>query len=819
MLNKDKLNKIKGILSAREGTQVPIFKWGGRPFTFTSNGQQITIPLEDLTKTSVDWGTNGGTITYNDQKYEVDANTSRNFSSWHSENIHYKPENQTSSQNEFAQDKMTGYPQAGTITPKLQNPDTQKELKEKNSSIATKELEKTTSEAKSIEGSGTSNKEDVAAEITLPEVVVTNTPTMDAKQEKIEEKQQQQASAETSGVNLSTIGETTSIGSIQGVGILDTIQVPDKKIEYTPPEKKSFKQRIDDWANSPGMKKTAKYSGMAAAGIDMAQELLVDKSQFAEDDPTQGQGRQTYDAVANSLMGFFPIGTIAGGAMKAVGLVNDILGSSSKGFSADQDTLNQVGGSYGGTTYDIQSASNKAGKKYGLFGSGARRKANREIDEAIRKQQIMAGVAKEAADRASSSTILSQANTLSLERQLSGGYDQRYMRAAKEGTKIQYFKDPFKVILSDIKEFQVELSDVPVILKTGGTLLDKLDEKSKIKFSVILSDPNDSEFLKKGGKIRKNEEGEIVPEKCDVCGGDIVVQIHGEPIYLCKECNKFFGVVPFKHKNGGTIKDREIEVIETNTTQKSVIPEGALHKNKHHLDEVGIDDTELTKKGIPVVDNDGDQQAEIELNEIIFTLEVTKELESRYKEFYQEGISEERKNELALEAGKLLWKEIIYNTDDRTGLIDTLKQGGTIGKEPIKKPSFKEWFMSIPQESRASGYDYQRAYNDFDADLLINHAKNPEKYHLPSVSRTPDERGWFPFLKLGRETENPEILGELDWLNSSDPEAVKQRQNYNLVFEQGRYWYAPKKKMKEGGIISQKDIDKMVKQALFNLLK
>lgn len=819
MLNQDKLNKIKGILSAREGTQVPIFKWGGRPFTFTSNGQQITIPLEDLTKTSVDQGTNGGTITYNDQKYEVDANTSRNFSSWHSENIHYKPENQISSQNEFAQDKMTGYPQAGTITEGVQNAATQKELLEKNSPIATKQLKETASEIKLTENSGTSNKEDVAAEITLPEVVVTNTPTMEAKQEKIEEKQQQQASAETSGVNLSTIGETTSIGSIQGVGILDTIQVLDKKIEYTPPEKKSFKQRIDDWANSPGMKETAKYSRMAAAGIDMAQESLVDKSQFAKDDPTQGQGRQTYDAVANSLMGFSPIGTIVGGAMKAAGLVNDILGSSSKGFSADYDTLNQVGGSYGGTTYDIQSASNKAGKKYGLFGSGARRKANREIDEAIRKQQVMAGVAKEAADRASSSTILSQANTLSLERQLSGGYDQRYMRAAKEGTKIQYFKDPFKVILSDIKKFQVELSDVPVILKTGGTLLDKLDEKSKIKFSVILSDPNDSEFLKKGGKIRKNEEGEIVPEKCDVCGGDIVVQIHGEPIYLCKECNKFFGVVPFKHKNGGTIKDREIEVIETNTTQKSVIPEGALHKNKHHLDEVGIDDTELTKKGIPVVDNDGDQQAEIELNEIIFTLEVTKELESRYKEFYQEGISEERKNELALEAGKLLWKEIIYNTDDRTGLIDTLKQGGTIGKEPVKKPSFKEWFISIPQESRASRYDYQRAYNDLDADLLINHAKNPEKYHLPSVSRTPDERGWFTFLKLGRETENPEILGELDWLNSSDPEAVKQRQNYNLIFEQGRYWYAPKKKMKEGGIISQKDIDKMVKQALFNLLK
>jgi len=33
---------------------------------------------------------------------------------------------------------------------------------------------------------------------------------------------------------------------------------------------------------------------------------------------------------------------------------------------------------------------------------------------------------------------------------------------------------------------------------------------------------------------------------------------------------------------------------------------------------------DLTKKGIPVVDNKGEQQAEVEKNEIIFSLEVTK---------------------------------------------------------------------------------------------------------------------------------------------------------------------------------------------------
>jgi hypothetical protein len=47
----------------------------------------------------------------------------------------------------------------------------------------------------------------------------------------------------------------------------------------------------------------------------------------------------------------------------------------------------------------------------------------------------------------------------------------------------------------------------------------------------------------------------------------------------------------------------------------SVIPEGALHARKNNMDGAGED---FTAKGIPVVDNQGEQQAEIECNEIIF---------------------------------------------------------------------------------------------------------------------------------------------------------------------------------------------------------
>lgn len=113
---------------------------------------------------------------------------------------------------------------------------------------------------------------------------------------------------------------------------------------------------------------------------------------------------------------------------------------------------------------------------------------------------------------------------------------------------------------------------------------------------------------------------------------------------------EFFKQKPTKYQNGGSI---------------NVIPEGALHARKHNMDMDGI-----TKKGIPVVADKGngevEQQAEIEREEIIFRLEVTKKLEELEKIYYNEDSSQNEKDEAALEAGKLLVNEIIYNTIDNT---------------------------------------------------------------------------------------------------------------------------------------------------------
>ena len=98
----------------------------------------------------------------------------------------------------------------------------------------------------------------------------------------------------------------------------------------------------------------------------------------------------------------------------------------------------------------------------------------------------------------------------------------------------------------------------------------------------------------------------------------------------------------------------------------NVIPEGSLHARLNKMEGGG---ETITKKGIPVVDTKGEQQAEIEKNEIIFRKEVTIKIEE---------LAKDGSDEAALECGKLLATEILENTDDRTGLTKILKQGGTI---------------------------------------------------------------------------------------------------------------------------------------------
>lgn len=144
----------------------------------------------------------------------------------------------------------------------------------------------------------------------------------------------------------------------------------------------------------------------------MARGVLFNNAHVNDSALTSGINSTT-DAISSSLMGFSPIGTIAGGAMKLgsfmgdalssmgigtdqmtkadqildssllkitpFGLVNAIGAKRTQDFAANEEAIEQVGGSYGGTVSDINDAVSKAGKKYGLF-------SNKKENKLIRKQ-------------------------------------------------------------------------------------------------------------------------------------------------------------------------------------------------------------------------------------------------------------------------------------------------------------------------------------------------------------------------------------------------------------------------------------------------
>ena len=138
-----------------------------------------------------------------------------------------------------------------------------------------------------------------------------------------------------------------------------------------------------------------------------------------------------------------------------------------------------------------------------------------------------------------------------------------------------------------------------------------------------------------------------------------------------------------QHKDGGSliklVTETAIQLTNPITIPEfqnggsvNVIPTGFLHARKHDMDLDGI-----TKKGIPVISEKEDggiiQQAEIELNEIILRLDVTKKIEKLKNKYYSDDSSQSDKDEAAYKAGELLTYEILHNTKDKTGLIKELK--------------------------------------------------------------------------------------------------------------------------------------------------
>ena len=400
-----------------------------------------------------------------------------------------------------------------------------------------------------------------------------------------------------------------------------------------------------------GGAKAAGIAGIAGGAADSVKGLLFG-NQAANNSQLTNTLNNTYDFASSALMTMGGPAAIVGGAMKVgslvssgltalgvgtdqmtttdkildsdflkltpVGLINGIGAKSADKFSVDNSLREQIGGSYGGAYSFMDDAASKSGKKYGLFSGGARREANRKMAEAKVMQAKISHINKDARDRQSIATNTSDLLSTNYQFNLSGGYDQKYVRAAELGAKIQR---------------------INLTLRSGGKFHNVINVDTKeIEWQPIIIED-----------VPEFKEGGTISWKYDTWEPEIV-EDEWEPV-----------IVDYFEEGGKTEESEE----EPLSNQQNVIPEGALHARKHHMEN-----TEgLTQKGIPVIDDKGEQQAEIELNEIIFNLEVTQKLE----ELCKDG-----SDEAAIEAGKLLVQEILFNTEDRTGLIKTLKQGGTI---------------------------------------------------------------------------------------------------------------------------------------------
>ena len=427
-------------------------------------------------------------------------------------------------------------------------------------------------------------------------------------------------------------------------------------------------QLAQNWKGLSKQDKATGVAGIAGQAVDTLDNKFFSKQHANDSGLTKGLNN-TYDSISNAAMMFSPVGTVLGGAMKAgkllgdgltalvgggtdqltttdkimdstlgrlsgLGLINSLGSKRTKDFSLNKDTIEKVGWDYAGAVNTMEEAASKAGKKVGLFSSTSG--FNKLIDKAQTFTNQTTRIANTYQDQLANKSDLAYTRYV---QDINGG-PQQYIQRVKHGAILQ------RINLRKHRK--------------GGVLSNQLHSKinletQEVEWKPVININQKTPEFKEGGELVNNQE--TIQETNSVWQPNISL----ETIQIMEE-------------GGKTDKPKQESDKIEETNQKNVIPEGALHAHKHHMENA----EDLTKKGIPVVDNKGEQQAEVEREELILSLEVTKQLENLYKRYQEDTNTQKEKDELAIEAGKLLVYEILHNTIDRTGLIKECKKGGTL---------------------------------------------------------------------------------------------------------------------------------------------
>lgn len=382
-------------------------------------------------------------------------------------------------------------------------------------------------------------------------------------------------------------------------------------------------------------------------------------------------------------------------AIPVLGLINAGLGNAVgnnkiENLEYDTEAWNAVGGSYAGSQAAVKDAAKNTGGRYGLLAkaTGEFKKDEEQNRRARLQQELVSKIGDEAkaAQEVASSTI--QEATINEKNRLAGN---KLSLRVQKGMKIPNKEDiqrTKKMFIGGIV-IPTEAPDYTLVFKDGGKTKEKPKTRSLeelIQYAkeqnprfvqrmteplkqldlgngdyathIMIWDTDDQNQAYVYPSVMEDKEGNLYDYKD---AAPLVARERGDYLIMSPEEAELF---TSNYKQGWPM------FFQQTPSQKfakggtmNIIPEGELHARLHHMEQEGI-----TKKGIPVISEEegGEivQHAEIERNEIIFRLEVTKKLEE---------LMEDGSEEAALEAGKLLVEEILNNTEDRTGLIDEVE--------------------------------------------------------------------------------------------------------------------------------------------------
>ena len=479
--------------------------------------------------------------------------------------------------------------------------------------------------------------------------------------------------------NLDNKGKATNIMNASGAAlgaIADFMPERDSLSGQYGNLSKTTESMVDMVGQMPGM----------VGAIYNAANGLSDIAAGAFGDALTTSGNSKSDAIMDAIP---VLGLLNAGLGNAIGNKIDDL-------DYDAEAWGTVGGSYAGSQTAVKNAAENTGGRYGILAklTGEFKKDEEQNRQARLQQELVSKIGDEAkaAQEVASSTL--QEAIINEKNRLSGNkLSLRVQKGMKLPSKNDINKIKNLLNKDDDDDFVLNFKpDYTLVFQDGGKT-EKKEEKPKTRsleeliqyakeqnprFVQRMTEPLKQLDLGNGDyathmmaweytddgqamafpTVMENVEGNLQDYKDkalteDYNRGDYLIMSPKEAQIFTEGYKQgwpmFFQQTPSqKFAKGGTM---------------NIIPEGELHARLHHMEQEGI-----TKKGIPVISEEegGEiiQHAEIERNEIIFRLEVTKKLEE---------LMEDGSEEAALEAGKLLVEEILNNTEDRTGLIDEVE--------------------------------------------------------------------------------------------------------------------------------------------------